>query len=95
MPQCVVEFFRLTDGQLSLNDGGFGGLVFGLKLMSIDEIAVMAASWKSVHQQILKLMPVERVAEPKLLKLRNRTWAPIYLTATVKPLIAVPEQKAS
>ncbi|PSK39642.1 hypothetical protein C7M61_001444 [Candidozyma pseudohaemuli] len=65
LPQCVVEFFRLTDGQLSLNDGGFGGLVFGLKLMSIDEIAVMAASWKSVHQQILKLMPVERVAEPK------------------------------
>ncbi|KAF3988193.1 hypothetical protein FT663_03507 [Candidozyma haemuli var. vulneris] len=65
LPECVVEFFRLTDGQSSLNDGGFGGLVFGLKLMSIDEIAVMAASWKSVHQEILKQMPVQRVAEPR------------------------------
>lgn len=65
LPQCVLDFFRLTDGQLSLNDGGFGGLVFGLKLMSIDEIAVMAASWKSVHQQILKQISAQPVPEPK------------------------------
>lgn len=71
LPQCVVEFFRLTDGQSSLNDGGFGGLIFGLKLMSIDEIAVMASSWKSVHRKILELAPREPVQEPKSVQLED------------------------
>lgn len=53
LPRCVHEFFRMTDGQSTFNSNGLGGLVYNLKLMSIDEIAVMTESWRSVHQLIL------------------------------------------
>lgn len=65
LPQCVVEFFRLTDGQSTINDDGFGGLLFGLKLMSIDEIAVMTESWSNVHRRILKSNPAKSINNHK------------------------------
>lgn len=64
LPQCVTEFFRMTDGQSSFNENGCGGLFFGLKLMPIDEIAVMTESWRSIHQQLLRRNDVAPLAEP-------------------------------
>lgn len=52
LPACVAEFYRLTDGQLGLNLNSSGGLVFGLKLMSIDEVAVMTEHWRRVSQTL-------------------------------------------
>lgn len=71
LPKCVEEFFSLTDGQSTFNENGSGGLIYGLRLMSINEIAVMTESWRSVHQSLLadmkgqQLIPqiVEPVAE--------------------------------
>lgn len=51
-PKCVVEFFRMTDGQSTFNDNGCCGLFYGLRLLPIDEIAVVAESWKSVYESI-------------------------------------------
>lgn len=48
LPNCLIEFFKITDGQSSFNDNGSGGLVFGLKLMPIDEIMVMTEHWRKV-----------------------------------------------
>ncbi|GEQ70655.1 hypothetical protein JCM33374_g4334 [Metschnikowia sp. JCM 33374] len=53
-PACVKEFFRLTDGQSTFNDNGCCGLFYGLRLMPIDEIAVMTESWRKVHQSLVK-----------------------------------------
>ncbi|KAM9921834.1 hypothetical protein OXX59_006249 [Metschnikowia pulcherrima] len=53
-PTCVREFFLLTDGQSSFNDNGCCGLFYGLRLMPIDEVAVMTESWRKVHESILK-----------------------------------------
>lgn len=48
LPNCLTEFFKLTDGQSYFNENGSGGLFFGLKLMPIDEIMVMTENWRKV-----------------------------------------------
>lgn len=53
-PTCVREFFQLTDGQSTFNDNGCCGLFYGLRLMPIDEIAVMTESWRKVHASLLQ-----------------------------------------
>lgn len=63
LPPCVVEFFQLTGGQVSINDNGSGGIVFGLKIMSIDEIAVMTQSWTSVQQSLQEKSPAHPEVE--------------------------------
>lgn len=52
LPLCVVEFFLLTDGQSEFNDNGSGGLVYGLKLLSLDQIAVHTESWRKVYRSL-------------------------------------------
>lgn len=52
LPNCLIEFFKLTDGQSNFNDNGSGGLIFGLKLMSIDEIVVMTENWRKVAKNL-------------------------------------------
>lgn len=59
LPACVLEFFRLTDGQASFTDNGLGGLFFGLKLMSIDEIAVLTETWRRVDSSIKESEPAQ------------------------------------
>lgn len=65
LPKCVQEFFGLTDGQSTFNENGCGGLIYGLRLMSINEIAVMTESWRSVHKAILEQQR-SPIAEPVL-----------------------------
>lgn len=65
LPKCVKEFFGLTDGQSTFNENGCGGLIYGLRLMSINEIAVMTESWRSVHKAILEKQR-SPIAEPLL-----------------------------
>lgn len=52
LPACMVEFLHMTGGQSSLNDNGCSGLFFGLKLCSIDEIAVLTERWRCVHDEL-------------------------------------------
>ncbi|WPK27435.1 hypothetical protein PUMCH_004822 [Australozyma saopauloensis] len=52
LPDCVVEFFRLTGGQSTFNDNGCSGLFYGVKLCPIDEIAVLTERWRKVHEEI-------------------------------------------
>lgn len=56
LPTCVVEFFKLTDGQSAFNENGSGGLIFGLKLMLIDEIVVMTENWRKVADTLTNEM---------------------------------------
>lgn len=57
LPNCLIEFYKITDGQSYFNDNGSGGLVFGLKLMPIDEIMVMTEHWRKVADYLnLKLL---------------------------------------
>lgn len=46
LPNCVVQYFKLVDGQYA--DYESSGLIFGLKLMSLDEITIAADNWKKV-----------------------------------------------
>lgn len=73
LPQCVLEFFLMTDGQNSFNDNGCGGLFFGLRLMPIDEIAVMVESWRNIHQKLLRDNDVAPLAEPEALLIHNHS----------------------
>ncbi|KAK6463069.1 hypothetical protein DFJ63DRAFT_103195 [Scheffersomyces coipomensis] len=52
LPQCLVEFFKLTDGQSSIgnNDNDISGLIFGLKLMALDEIVGVTENWRKVAE---------------------------------------------
>lgn len=52
LPNCVLEFFKLTDGQYIDDFNKVGGLIFGLKLMSLDEIMVMTEDWRKVAKKI-------------------------------------------
>ncbi|CAH6719205.1 KNR4/SMI1 homolog 1 [[Candida] jaroonii] len=52
LPNCVIEFFKLTDGQYIDDFNKVGGLIFGLKLMSLDEIMVMTEDWRKVAKKI-------------------------------------------
>lgn len=54
LPKCVLEFFSLTDGQSTFNENGSGGIIYGLRLMSINEIAVMTTSWRNVQKALPK-----------------------------------------
>lgn len=51
LPPCVIEFYRMTDGQSSINSNGSGGLFFGLKLLALEEIAVQTQYWREVAKQ--------------------------------------------
>ena len=51
LPNCVIEFFKQTDGQSNFGTpttSTVDGLVFGLKLMSLDEILIMTENWRKV-----------------------------------------------
>lgn len=52
LPRSVIEFFLLTDGQSNFDDNGSGGLVYGLKLLSLDQIAVLTESWRKVYRSL-------------------------------------------
>lgn len=54
LPKCVKEFFTMTDGQSTFNENGCGGLVYGLRLLSINEIAALTGNWRKVHQSLLE-----------------------------------------
>lgn len=64
LPNCLIEFFKITDGQSYFNDNGSGGLVFGLKLMPIDEIMVMTEHWRKVADYLnLKLLHANQTSK--------------------------------
>ncbi|KAL6452899.1 hypothetical protein SBY92_000243 [Candida maltosa Xu316] len=46
LPNCVLQYFKLVDGQYS--DYESSGLIFGLKLMSLDEIIIATNNWRRV-----------------------------------------------
>lgn len=46
LPNCVIQYFKLVDGQYS--DFESSGLIFGLKLMSLDEITTATENWRRV-----------------------------------------------
>ncbi|EER33532.1 hypothetical protein CTRG_02350 [Candida tropicalis MYA-3404] len=46
LPNCVSQYFKLVDGQYA--DYESSGLIFGLKLMSLDEITIAADNWRKV-----------------------------------------------
>lgn len=52
LPNCVVEFFKLTDGQSNFSNINIetSGLFFGLKLMALDEIMIMTENWRKVSR---------------------------------------------
>lgn len=52
LPNCLLEFFKLTDGQYIDDFNKVGGLFFGLKLMSLDEILVMTEHWRKVAKTL-------------------------------------------
>ncbi|KAI5952543.1 hypothetical protein KGF54_003410 [Candida jiufengensis] len=58
LPQCLIEFFKITDGQSNFGNKlniETNGLLFGLKLMSLDEIMISTENWRKVadfiHQE--------------------------------------------
>lgn len=57
LPKCVAELYHMTDGQSTFNENGSGGLIYGLRLLSISEVAVMTESWRNVHQKLLRQQP--------------------------------------
>ncbi|RLV89336.1 hypothetical protein JA1_005212 [Spathaspora sp. JA1] len=82
LPAAVYEFFKLTDGQSNfgsnnLNAGGDFGLMFGLKLMSLDEIMIMTENWRKIasifnseisqikHYQELSKLPTSHISSNK------------------------------
>lgn len=53
LPACVIEFFKLTDGQGNFgNDSEINGLIFGLKLLPLDEILINTEQWRKVAKLI-------------------------------------------
>ena len=48
LPNCVIEFYKLTDGQSPYNNDGTGGLIFGLNLLPLEEIVVLTENWRKV-----------------------------------------------
>ncbi|CUM67662.1 uncharacterized protein PRCAT00005364001 [Priceomyces carsonii] len=53
LPNCVHDFFRLTDGQSNYGFDTFqNGLIFGLKLMSLDEIMIETNNWRKVSKYL-------------------------------------------
>lgn len=52
LPECVAEFFKLTDGQSSYNENGSGGVLFGLKLLPLEEIMILTEHWRKVAKTL-------------------------------------------
>lgn len=73
LPQCVLEFFKLNDGQYFDDYNQVGGLMFGLKLMPLDEILVMTQHWRKVSTTLqLELTQIHHADKVKQLpKLSN------------------------
>ena len=46
LPSCVLEFYKLTDGQEFLQ--GSVGLIYGLRLLPIDQVVVETENWRKV-----------------------------------------------
>lgn len=46
LPNCVQEFYKLTDGQEFLQ--GSVGLIYGLRLLPIDQVVVETENWRKV-----------------------------------------------
>lgn len=56
LPNCLVEFFKLTDGQYIDDFNKVGGIFFGHKLMSLDEISLMTEHWRKVAKTLTSEM---------------------------------------
>ncbi|KAI5950610.1 hypothetical protein CANMA_005270 [Candida margitis] len=55
LPQSVLQFFKITDGQSNFGNQlnmDTNGLIFGLKLMSLDEIMIQTENWRKVADYI-------------------------------------------
>lgn len=52
LPQCVREFFKMTDGQFG-STTDIPGLVYGLKLCSLDDIVTLTEQWRRVVKVLL------------------------------------------
>lgn len=50
LPNCVIEFFQMTDGQSNFGtqSDSLNGLCFGLLLMSLDEILIATGNWRKI-----------------------------------------------
>lgn len=67
LPPCVVEFLRMTGGQSTFNLNGASGLFYGLRLLPVDEIALMTDNWRKLHDtfaQELAARPVKSKETP-------------------------------
>ena len=72
LPVCVLEFFKLTDGQGNFgNDVGINGLVFGLKLMPLDEILILTEHWRKVADVLNQQHSKNTVELPRLESTHN------------------------
>ncbi|KAK6205377.1 Smi1b protein [Scheffersomyces amazonensis] len=77
LPQSVIEFFKLTDGQSTIgnNDNDISGLIFGLKLMTLDEIVGVTENWRKVaeilHNELSQLKQSNKLNELSKLKLTH------------------------
>ena len=55
LPQSVLQFFKITDGQLNFGNQlnmDTNGLIFGLRLMSLDDIMIQTENWRKVADYI-------------------------------------------
>lgn len=73
LPPCVEQFYLLTDGQLSEDFNSVGGIIFGLKLMSLDEVLLMTQHWRKVAKKLtIELSHTNNLAQvPKINHHRN------------------------
>ncbi|CAL1188041.1 unnamed protein product [Candida parapsilosis] len=55
LPQSVFQFFKITDGQSNFGNQlniDTNGLIFGLRLMSLDDIMIQTENWRKVADYI-------------------------------------------
>lgn len=76
LPPCVLEFYKLTDGQSEFNRNGSGGIIFGLKLMPIDEIVVMVNNWREVARRLNVELSHKNSGLQELKKIQTRPTHP-------------------
>lgn len=55
LPNCVREFYKLTDGQEFLQ--GSVGLIYGLRLLPIDQVVVETENWRKVVHSTAQQAP--------------------------------------
>ncbi|KAG2733931.1 hypothetical protein G9P44_003456 [Scheffersomyces stipitis] len=69
LPNCVLEFYKLTDGQSDFgnNTNEINGLIFGLKLMPLDEIMVSTENWRKVarvlNSELSQIKQANKISE--------------------------------